>query len=167
MSISTTINERDSSTYKYCYICPYNSHDHRPATENEIARHKLYQFIKKGCFICSPTISLKSLNIPWNCPQYIETRIEDISLYNKCLLIKACSNVNNATYLPLEIIMIIIKMCQRKVNTSEVSTITYKLVKHIEKCKDCAKKMLQINTSKTCPSHIIPRIQLEKRFRYN
>lgn len=166
MSISTTINDRDSPTYKYCYICPHNTHDHRKATENEIAQYRLYKFIKNGCFICSPTISLKSLNISWNCPRYIETRIEDISLDIKCLFIKACSNVNNATYLPLEIIMKIIKFGNIQIETSEVSIITCDLVKHIEQCKECSNKTLEINTTKTCSFHIIPRSQIKQNKYY-
>lgn len=152
------MNNPNSSIYKYMYVCPKANHDHRKATDTEYINYNLDKYDKTGCFLCSPKILYKESSLIWSCPLFIEIKTNDLSLYSKCLLIKNLSN-----YLPLELIIIIIKMCKTTYYSSEITEINYNFLKHINSCNFCSINMLKMNTLETCKEHIIPRNPLRIR----
>ena len=141
--------------------CPNFSHEHRKASKDEYTQNKLYKLNDTGCYICNPKIYLDSylLSISWNCPKFINKIHHKLSL-NQKLMFFMITKLESKYFLPIELILIIFKMCEWTETLTKINKITPELCVHSKQCRSCAENIVITNTGFTCSHHIIPRMAI-------
>lgn len=148
--------------------CLKYSHEHRRASADEIVKYKLPDK-KKGCCLCSKEKNRFIQTQQWVCPNFSMIISVSLPLDNRIILFSILSNRFNQRnnefqfYLPNELIMHIFSFCSYKKRSHLIDRVTCSLIDHTHKCRPCAKRFIDILTTKTCPNHMITRHSLERR----
>ena len=149
-------------------ICLKYSHEHRCASADEIVKYKLPD-TKKGCCLCSNEKNRFIQHQQWVCPNFSMIIPVVMPLDNRIILFSILSNrftqkTNEFQfYLPNELIMHIFSFCSYKKQSRLIDKVSDKLIVHTNDCRLCAKRFLDILTTKTCTNHLITRHCLERR----
>ena len=150
-------------------ICLKYSHDHRRSTNMEIIKYNLLKVKSEGCFLCSSEKNKFKQNEQWVCPNFLIYIPVVISISNRILIFAIMSGAyqekmnylgsttSNLYFLPNELIMHIFSFCSYIKKSHHIENVSQCLINHTKRCRPCAKRFLDILTTKTCPNHIITR----------
>ncbi len=144
--------------------CICVSHEHRYAYAEEYSLSERKKFTNNGCFLCNNKLNnFEYYN--WYCLDFTTYINHSLPIITKALSFNIFSDGMSPYYLPNELIMLIFDMCIYTTKCNQIKKITPKLITHAKKCIKCANTLLLINSTKTCPTHLIPRKQrLENYF---
>ena len=139
---------------KNCVKC---SHEHRRATKEEYTNNKLYLLKDTGCYLCNPKITLDCYSgyFTWSCENFVQITKHELTKDQLFTYMLACKRLN--LWLPIELNLMIIKMCKYKTEDKKITRIDKNFMDHCITCKCCSEKLTAINTLLTCQKHIIPR----------
>ncbi len=135
-------------------MCPRGiEHSHRPNTRYVNTHNNVL-----GCIICKP--NKERTNFIRFCDEYkLEKKI---NLNNNQLFILSLIFSRDEFYLPIEIRTIIFDKCEYKKIEKIPILLDLKGITHMWNCYQCSKFFIEYLDKKSCPEHLIPRINRKK-----
>ena len=157
MSDSTLLNNLNS----YCLAI---EHEHRKAISKEYSLIERNYFTNNGCYLCKNQLN-NFESREWYCPEFTSYNKHSLPIDKKIIALTIFSGDTTPFYLPNELILLIFDMCAYTTKCNQIKKITLNLVIHAKTCKPCSKIIITINSTLSCPNHLIPRKQrLENYF---
>ena len=144
--------------------CVCVSHEHRYAYFEEYSFTERTNFTNNGCYLCNNQLN-NFESRKWYCPEFTSYNKHSLPIEKKIIALTIFSDGTTPFYLPNELIMLIFDMCVYTTKCNQIKKITLNLVNHAKTCRPCAKTLIAINSTLSCPTHLIPRKQrLENYF---
>jgi hypothetical protein len=136
----------------YCFPV---DHEHRKASDEEYSYIERKNYNKEGCYLCNNRLN-NFENRNWYCLDFTTYNKHSLPI-DKKIVFKMCTNLESTFYLPNELIMLILDLCVYTTQCNQIKKISPKLIQHARKCNKCSNVLIYVNSTLSCPTHLIPR----------
>ena len=132
-------------------LCPRADHVHCADTAEKAAKKLSEGFTPKMCIICNPEKNL----INFHCKDFVYNSRFYLTRDAKITILCILNRKNTFHWLPTELHRFI--MCYFKTPGNPLWIYNETTKKHYEKCKECAKNLVNFVDTHSCPHHIVIR----------